>query len=119
MKIPLWMVAVVLLVSCQSYDNQSFYEVSIGETVSIYIHTNSCCYYCWPNRADARHIQVVDTVVVKPAPERCEGCSTTRALIFKAISPGIDTIQLVNPTATAPCNAKQFKPEMYVIHVQL
>ncbi len=105
------------LVGCQSYENKSLYEVSVGKIFSIYISTNSCCYYCWLNRADVRHVQVVDTVVVESAPELCEGCNTKLSLIFKAISPGIDTIQFVNPTATASCDPKQFKSEIYVIQV--
>ena len=103
---------------CSNYENQERYEVKVGETVKIYYSTNSCCYSCIPNNSELKHVRLLEEKTVDPGPSDCAGCDFTAAYIFKAETPGIDTVQLRIVAASMDCNSMDATPNKYIIEVK-
>jgi hypothetical protein len=91
------------------FANKSEYKVNVGETVEIYYSTNSCCMYCQPNRYELNHVEYIGEKTVVPMKKNCDGCDATYALMYKAISPGIDTIygQIVAASRACPDSTRE------------
>lgn len=114
-----------LIISCSfiigcgliSYENQTHYELAIDETVEIYYSTNSCCYYCFAEEQNLRHIEYIEKKTLDSGPTDCDGCNSTSAYIFKAISAGIDTIRLKHTVASVSCEDADVAPEEYIVKV--
>ncbi len=106
--------------SCEkkTFENKPQYELNVNETVEIYYSTNSCCYYCLVNGSDLQHIELITEKTVDPGPRDCNGCNYVAAYIFKATTPGVDTVKLNHATANKPCYGTEAPPEKYVVVVK-
>ena len=100
------------------YENKPVYEINVDETVEIYYSTNSCCYYCFSEEQNLNHIEYLEEKSVDSGPDDCAGCNFTRAYIFKAMSPGIDTVKLSHSVASKPCGESNAPFEEYVVIVK-
>lgn len=113
----------IWLTSCDwkdasDYTNPPVQTVKVGEKVSIYYTTNSCCRYCAPNKENLNHLEYAGEEVIIPYPNGCDGCNETVALIFKAKSKGTDTIVGRVLQQSMDCSDTLSKFESFVIHVK-
>ena len=111
-------IIILIFYGCNSYKNKDRYEIKVGETVEIYYSTNSCCYYCLSNEKDLNHIKLIERITIGNGPEDCAGCNHTSAFVFKAESPGIDTVELKLLRATVNCDSNNVEAEKYVIEIK-
>ena len=102
----------------KTYENQTNYQLKVNETVEIYYSTNSCCYYCFASEQNLNHIEYIEEKTVDSGPKDCAGCNFTAAYVFKAKSPGIDTVKLKHSTANESCTDANIIPEEYIIEVK-
>jgi hypothetical protein len=108
----------VVFCRCKEYENQNEYEVKIGETVEIYYTTNSCCYYCLSNEKDLKHVKLIERRKIDGGKKDCAGCNYTAAFVFKAVSIGIDTIELKLLGAAMDCDSNEVDSEEYIIRIK-
>lgn len=104
--------------SSPTYDNQAKYELAVGEKLDIYFSTNSCCQYCFAAAQNLRHIEFLEEKTLDSGPRDCAGCNFVAAYVFRAISPGIDTVQLNHSVASESCPEAEGPPEMYIVVVK-
>ena len=91
--------------SCKpNYTNKKTYNIQVGQTFELYINENSCCHNCWLKANALKSIQLVEKKLVEPAPDDCDGCTSTYAWLFKAIAVGRDTITIEKAFATINCD---------------
>lgn len=92
-----------------NFTNNQEYTISVGETVEIYYSTNSCCMYCQPNKYDLKHVEYIGEKTLIPMKKNCDGCDATYALMYKAKSPGTDTIygQIVAASRACPDSTRE------------
>lgn len=100
------------------YKNEAVQNVKIGETVKIYYTTNSCCDYCSPFIESMKHLEFVGEEIVIPSPSNCDGCSSTKALLFEAKSIGTDTIVGRVFARSEDCSDTLGDFKSYIVHVQ-
>ena len=105
------------LSSCSSYENQEHYQIYVGETIDIFYSTNSCCYYCVSNLGNLKHVALIEDKTIDNGPENCDGCNSTSAFVFKAVSIGIDTVKLKRVEASTDCEKSDSEPEIYIIEI--
>jgi len=113
-----FIIAIILIFisSCIS-KNKDVYDVAVGESFEIYCSTNSCCKYC--NNAGAlTTCSLVTERIINPEPDKIMGGTINFGLVFKATSPGTDTIKLITANALDSCNGSLSTTEKYVIHVR-
>ncbi len=104
--------------SQKTYENKPVYELKIGETVEIFYSTNSCCYYCFAEEQNLKHIEFVEDKTIDSGPKDCAGCNYTAAYVFKAQSVGTDTVKIKHVVASKSCEEAEGPPEEYIIHVK-
>lgn len=114
-----------LLYSCEStqknasdFKNMETQTINVGDEVKIYYTTNSCCSYCSPDKEKLNHLEYVGDEIIIPYPDDCDGCSRTKALVFKAKSSGTDTIFGRIYTRSEDCNDSLSDFDSFVIHVR-
>jgi hypothetical protein len=106
------------LVGCEKdYSNQPEYQVEIGEMVTLYFSTNSCCQVCLSQKNDHQHISYVEEISVDPGPEDCAGCDYTMAFVFEAIAEGSDTVFLNHSLASESCYDQLIEDSKFIINV--
>lgn len=109
----------IIFISCARYENKEYYELEIGETVEIYASTNSCCFYCFPNKNNLTHTKFIELKTVDTGPNDCAGCNWTNSYVIKAKSVGIDTIILEQRVMIDSCSTPfEGQPEKYIINVK-
>lgn len=110
----------LLIVSCseKTYENQKTYELTVNETVEIYYSTNSCCQYCFAEEQNLNNIEFLEEKILDNGPEGCAGCNYVAAYVFRAISPGTDTIKLKYSVASESCWEADIIPEEYIVIVR-
>ncbi len=102
----------------KTYENKPFYKLKVNETVEIYYSTNSCCYYCFAEDQNLNHIEFLEDKTIDSGPKDCAGCNFVAAFVFRAKSPGIDTVKLLHSVASKPCEEAEGPPEEYIIQVE-
>ena len=114
------LISCVLLLNCslRTYENQPTYELEVNETVEIYYSTNSCCNYCFTESQNLKHIEYLKEITVDSGPRDCAGCNFTAAFVFKAISPGRDTVRLRFSEASRPCEEVEVPTEEFIVVVK-
>lgn len=101
----------------REYVNKSPESISLGEQVSIYYYTNSCCHYCFRIEGP-EHLKLIEDKIVDPGPDDCNGCDHTGAFVFEGVSRGVDTVKLWRATGGESCDSIGRDPEIYVVEVQ-
>ena len=87
-------VTILTLTGCAGYENQSAYEIRVGEQVDLYILSNSCCRNCWLAQERVVHTGMVNERVVEETDHI--GGSNVLAWTFEGRSPCMDTIRIAN-----------------------
>jgi hypothetical protein len=109
-------IILIFISSCIS-KNKDVYDVAVGESFEIYYTTNSCCKYC--NNASAlTTCSLVTERIIDPDLDKIMGGTINFGLVFKAISPGTDTIILITANALDSCNGSLSTIEKYIVHVR-
>ena len=110
----------LFIISCtkKTYENKSSYELKVNETVEIYYSTNSCCYYCFAEEQNLNHLEFVEEKTIDRGPKNCDGCNYIAAYVFRAITPGIDTVKLKHATASEPCRDAEIPAEEFIIVIK-
>jgi hypothetical protein len=119
-KMMFWISLCCILFGCESekkFSNKDFYNLKQGDTLELYYSINSCCYSCIENKDKLSHVDLLGSKVVTTSPTTCDGCNHVEAFIFKAVTKGVDTIYLIRPMATQPCDSSN-QVEMYIVDVQ-
>lgn len=93
-KTVLTIILAVILFACSNYENKERYTISVGEKVEIYYFTSSCCTFEVANLESLDNINFLEQKTIDTGPKDCSGCTGTSAFVFKAISPGMDTVKL-------------------------
>lgn len=113
----------ILFGSCDSkspedFENRPVQTVTVGEKVSIYFTTNSCCEYCSPNMENLEHLEYIGEEVKIPYPSDCDGCNETVALVFEAKSKGTDTVVGRILDRRTDCSDTLSDFESFIIHIK-
>ena len=117
----LFLAVLLTLLICSCYRNEPSYSIQIGESLDLFVHTNSCCNYCWLDQENATHLRRTDRRVVDRADEDCAGCSNVEAWTYEGISEGTDTIRIATLQGGTACDEMDssliYGEVAYVIHV--
>ena len=113
------MTLIILVSSCNNYENKTHYELKIGETFELYLDQNSCCQNCFINESSIKTIKFISDTLVDRGRKNCAGCSSTIAWIFKAINKGTDTIKIQRISMGERCDSIKIRPtSTYIITVK-
>ena len=77
----------------EEFDNKKNYNIKVGEIITYYVSSNSCCRDCWLNKTSMTSIKLIEKKEVKKRPEDCDGCTSWVAYVFKGVKSGQDTIK--------------------------
>ncbi len=121
--IPLLLLSLFISSCKKEYINQQNYEISIGQTFTLYVGENSCCVNCWLNENNLHSVTLLERKLVDPAPEDCEGCTSHYAWIFKGTAVGQDTIKIVQVSAGEGCigyslDSTQVQQDYFLVNVK-
>lgn len=100
------------------YKNNEVYKVEVNDTIRIYYTTNSCCTYCSPNKDDLNHLEYLGEEIIIPYPDDCDGCSRTKALLFRAESTGSDTIFGCVHAQSMDCSDTLNNMESFIVNIK-
>ncbi len=93
-----------LVLACGCRENKPFYLIHVGETMDLYLGTNSCCKHCWLDNAQVEHVRFIGEEVIETSD--LAGGSGRTAWTFQGLSPGTDTLRIAWVTAGIPCDAQ-------------
>lgn len=96
--------------------NKVSYNVVVGETVEIFFGENSCCGRCW-NGTEIKHLEFVEEKSIE-YDEDCAGCTNTYSRIYRAMSPGIDTIKTYSFAMSDSCNLESEDTDMFLVTIK-
>jgi len=116
-KIVLTFLLGFLFYGCTNYENKERYSISVGEKVEIYYFTNSCCTFEIANLESLDNIQFLEQKSIDTGPNDCSGCESTYALVFKAITPGVDTLKLKHIVHSSPNDTNNDEQNKFIIEV--
>lgn len=117
-KTLIFLIIGIICSTCKQYENKDLYKISVGESIEVYYSTNSCCFYCIPNKQSLKHIALIGEKTIDKGPSNCDGCNYKAAFIFKALSSGMDTIKLKRSIASESCEESREQEEIYIVEVE-
>lgn len=83
---------ILLVLTACSRENKAFYSIHVGETMDLYLGTNSCCLHCWIDSAQVSHVRWISEEVIETSP--LDGGSGRMIWTFQGMTPGIDTLRI-------------------------
>lgn len=107
----------VLIYGCTNYENKERYTISVGEKVEVYYFTNSCCTFEIANFESLDNIQYLEEKSIDTGPNDCSGCESTYAFVFRAISPGVDTLKLKHRVHSKPNDTLNNALNKFIVEV--
>lgn len=105
----------ISLLSCsKNHDNKKEYNLKVGDEFEIYYTSNSCCGSCW-NLQELKNIELIGKKTIEKNDN--PGGTSTYAKVFRAVSPGTDTLKNHSYAMSDSCDLLTKNTNNYLIRI--